>query len=158
VGVKVTVMVQVFWLPNCEGDIGQLLVSEKSPGSAPVMVMAVMVSALDFDPLVSVVVIGELLVPTVTVPKLKVLGDSFTAVPVPVRETVWGLPVALSVMEMVPVTVPTAPDPGVNVTEIVQLAPAATLVPQVLVSPKFVLGTMLVMVSGPLPVLVRVTV
>ena len=50
----------------------------------------------------------------------------------PVRLTVCGLPVALSVTVIVPGCVPVAV--GVNVTLIVQLAPAATEVPQVLVS------------------------
>lgn len=59
-------------------------------------------------------------------------------------------------IDTVPVRVPVAV--GVKVTEIVQFAPAATLVPQVLVSPKFVLGTILVMLSEVVPVLVRVTV
>jgi hypothetical protein len=51
--------------------------------------------------------------------------------PVPLRATLCGEPVALSVMVSVPVRVPVVV--GVKVTEIVQLAPAATLVPQVLV-------------------------
>lgn len=51
--------------------------------------------------------------------------------PVPLRATLCGEPVALSVMVRLPFRVPVAV--GVKVTEIVQLAPAATLVPQVLV-------------------------
>ena len=53
------------------------------------------------------------------------------AIPVPVSDTVCGLPVALSTTESVPVLVPTAV--GVNVTLIVQNAPIARLVPQLLV-------------------------
>lgn len=56
------------------------------------------------------------------------------AVPVPVSETDCGEPAALSIMASVPRLVPIAV--GVNVTEIVQLAPAATLAPQVFVSAK----------------------
>jgi hypothetical protein len=61
----------------------------------------------------------------------------------------------LSVMVSVPVSVPVAV--GVKVTLIVQEPPAATLVPQLLVSPKLELVPMLVMVSAALPVLLRVT-
>src|SRR5258705_11485587 len=82
---------------------------------------------------VSVTVCAALVVPTLREPKLKLVGERLTtgAVPVPVRLTICGLPVASSVIVMVPVRVPVAV--GVNVTLIVQLAPAATEVPQVLV-------------------------
>ena len=53
------------------------------------------------------------------------------AVPVPERLTVCGLPLALSVMLTAAVRLPLAA--GVNVTLIVQLAPAGTELPQVLV-------------------------
>ena len=53
------------------------------------------------------------------------------AVPVPVRLAVWGLPLALSVRVMAALRVPVAA--GVKVTLIVQLVPAATLDPQLLV-------------------------
>src|SRR5256885_15221409 len=64
------------------------------------------------------------------------------AVPSPVRATVRGLPVALSVTVMDPVRLPEAA--GANVTVITQLAPVARVEPQVLVCEKFVLATMLV--------------
>ena len=51
--------------------------------------------------------------------------------PVPLRLAVWGLPAALSLTVRVAVRVPVAV--GVNVTLIVQLPPAATLDPQLLV-------------------------
>jgi hypothetical protein len=51
--------------------------------------------------------------------------------PVPLRATLCGEPVASSVIVILAVRVPAAV--GVKVTEIVQLAPAATLVPQLLV-------------------------
>ncbi len=69
------------------------------------------------------------------------VGDSETTVgvaevvPVPVSVEVWVLPVAfpeLSVTTIVAVWLPA--DEGVNVTEMVQLAAAAKLVPQLLVS------------------------
>jgi hypothetical protein len=81
-------------------------------------------------------------------------------VPVPVSVTVCGLPVALSVIVSVPVRVP--PAVGVKVTLIVQLAPAATVDPQVLVSAKSLLFVpvivILVMLTGVSSVLVSVTV
>ena len=79
-------------------------------------------------------------------------------VPVPVRATVCMLPATpllLSVMVRVPVRVPVAV--GEKVTLIVQELLAATLPPQLLVSPKLALAAMLVMVSAALPVLLRVT-
>src|SRR2546428_207109 len=52
------------------------------------------------------------------------------AVPVPVRLTICGLSLALSLMVMLPVRVPVAV--GVKVTLMLQLPPAATALPQVL--------------------------
>jgi hypothetical protein len=72
------------------------------------------------------------------------LDETPTVEPVPVRETVCGGPLALSVMVMVPVRVP--PVVGVKVTEILQVAPVATLLLQVLVaakSPEVVIDAML---------------
>jgi hypothetical protein len=81
-------------------------------------------------------------------------------VPVPVRLTLWGLPVALSVRVTAALRVP--PTPGVKVRLTVQLAPAATPDPQVLVwakSPGLApVSAMLVRVKAALPVLFRVTV
>ena len=64
----------------------------------------------------------------------RLVGEAETLVPVPLRLTDCGLPLALSVMVSVPVTGP--PAVGVKVTLIVQFDPAATLVPQLLVSEK----------------------
>jgi hypothetical protein len=82
---------------------------------------------------VSVTACGELLDPTNWFPNDRELADRLTAgaTPVPVRLTVCGLPLALSVMVRVPLRTPVAV--GVKVTLIVQLAPAPTLAPQVLV-------------------------
>jgi hypothetical protein len=86
-------------------------------------------------------------------------------VPVPVSATVWGLPVALSVIVKVPVRIPVAV--GVNVTLIVQFAPAASgvaggvigqAVVPVLVSAKSPDAAMEMIVRGPVPVFVSVTV
>jgi len=75
--------------------------------------------------------------------------------PVPAKGSVCTPPGALSVTLKVP---PRAlPAVGVKVTLIVQLLPAARLVPQALVSAKSPLAAMLVMDRAALPVLVRVT-
>jgi hypothetical protein len=72
---------------------------------------------------------------------------------------VWGLPLALLLMLTDPLRVPVAV--GANFTLIEQLAPADTLLPQVLVSEKSpaLVPAMLmpVMARVPTPVLVRVT-
>ena len=79
-----------------------------------------------------------------------------TEEPVPVSATDCGEVVALSVIAIVPVRFP--PAVGAKVTEIVQLAPAATLDPQVFVSAKFAEAVMEVMESAAAPELVNVTV
>lgn len=56
------------------------------------------------------------------------MGFSFTTVPVPLRETFWGLPAALSLMINVATLVPEIV--GVNMTPILQFAPAANELPQ----------------------------
>ncbi len=73
---------------------------------------------------------------------------------VPLRETVCGLPAALSVIVTVPVTLPVVF--GASVTLMAQFAPAASVVPQVLVSAKFALTAIPEIVSGAVPVLVSV--
>ena len=91
-------------------------------------------------------------------PKLRLVGEKLipgAVVPVPVRATVCGLPVALSVTVIAPVRAPAAV--GVKITEIVQLAAGATDAPQVLVWLKSPLGVMLAMVRVAVPVLVSVT-
>ena len=98
--------------------------------------------------------------PTATVPRFKELADRVTGelelLPVPLRLTVCGLLPALSVKASVPVAAPVAV--GVNVTPTLQLAPAATLVPQVLVAiPKGPLTVMAENTSNPLWLLVSVT-
>ena len=74
----------------------------------------------------------------------------------PVRLTVCGLPVALSVMVIVPGWLPVAV--GVKVTVMVQLALAASEAPQVLVCAYCVLAAMLVKVREAVPELVSVSV
>jgi len=72
--------------------------------------------------------------PTVVEAKVRLVGVSVTAgaaaaAPVPVRATAWGEPVALSAMESEAVNAPVAA--GLNSTETVQVAPAASDVVQV---------------------------
>jgi hypothetical protein len=80
--------------------------------------------------------------------------------PVPLRLTVCGLPLASSLTLSVALSEPTTC--GVNVTEMLQLAPPARVVPHVFVwlkSPEFApVMPMLVIASGALPVLVSVAV
>ena len=68
----------------------------------PVMLSAVL-PALDI-----VTVFTLLLCPTVSDPRFSVVADSFTAVPVPLKPTIFGLAASESVMVMVPYRVPTA--------------------------------------------------
>jgi len=110
--------------------------------------------------LVNVTVTGALGVPTATVPKFSDDAESVTGelevLPVPLRATVCGLFPALSVKVRVPVAAPEAV--GVKVTPTVQVVPAATLVPQVLLEmPKGPLVAMPENVSDPLWLLVNVT-
>ena len=95
------------------------------------------------------------MVPTVRLLKLSDVGDNVTAAtPVPLKLTVCGLFDALSVIVTVPVAAPVAA--GENVTEIEHFLPAATELPQVVVSEKLPLTVMLVIVSVAVPVFVRV--
>ncbi len=73
---------------------------------------------------------------------------------VPLREMVCGLPAALSVNVTVPVTLPVVF--GTRVTLMAQLAPAASVAPQVLVSAKFALTAIPEIASGAVPLLVSV--
>ena len=95
-------------------------------------------------------------------PKARLEGETLApgAVPVPLRLALWGLPLALSVMLSEAARLPLAE--GVKVTLMVQLPPAATELPQVLVWAKSLalvpVTVTLVIVNVALPVLVRVTV
>jgi hypothetical protein len=79
--------------------------------------------------LVRVTVLAGLVVPIVTEPKFRLVGESFTVVPVPLRGTFCGLPAALSVTLRAAERVPLAV--GLKVTLILQLVPAAKELPQV---------------------------
>jgi len=110
----------------------------------------------------SMMVCTALLVPTACEAKVKLLGARVAAgvpvAPVPVSETICGLPLALSAIEAEAVRVPVAD--GSKVTLIEQKALAAMLVPQVFVwvkSPEFVpVMVMPEMLKDAVPVLVTV--
>ena len=124
VGVKVTLMVQ---LAPAESVPGQAFVWAKSP----VTEMPEMVTA-ELRLLVKVKAIPKLVVPTIRLGNVAELGDRATGrTPVPLRLIVCGLLLALSLIVTEPVAVPVVE--GLNVMLIVQLAPASTDVPQVLV-------------------------
>jgi hypothetical protein len=85
--------------------------------------------------LVRVTVRAPLVVPTIWLEKVKPTGARLTAgpaaTPVPLKVSVCGLPAALSATLRAPVRVPLAV--GVKGTLMVQLFPAARLVPQLFV-------------------------
>jgi hypothetical protein len=145
-------------LPPGAKLLPQVLVWEKSAGSAPPIAMLVMVMAV-LPKLVMVVVCGALLVPTPVEAKVRLAGLNFTAVPLPLRAAVCVPPASTTdnVADCVRSAV------GLNVTEMVQLAPAPRDEPQVLLlmgnsegsAPVIV---MLEMVTVELPELVRVAV
>ena len=83
-------------------------------------------------------------------------AERATEDPVPVKATLWGEPLALSVMVRAPVRLPAAV--GVKMTEIVQFAAAARLAPQVFVSAKSPDAVMELMESAPDPEFVSITV
>ena len=107
--------------------------------------------------LVRVMGCAALVDPTSCAEKVNVEGDKPTAgaTPVPAKLTVWGLLESLSIIVSVPVRDPVCV--GVNVTSIVQLSPAPTEAPQLLVSPKSPLAPTLEMVTADEPLLVKVT-
>jgi hypothetical protein len=135
-GVKTTVMVQEALAASVLGDRGQVVVSLKSPAFAPVGCGMLVIVKLALPVLVRVTDCEGLATPTVWLPKVRLVAERPTLgpLPVPVRLTLCVLPATLlllSVMLNVAVRVPGAL--GVIVTVMVQLPPAATELPQVLV-------------------------
>ncbi len=157
-GANVTLMVQLLPAPT---ELPQLFVWAKALALLPVNPMLLREREA-FPVLLSVTVCAELVVPRVWLLKVKLAGltPAVGAVPVPLRLTVCGLVVALSVMLKVAERLPGAV--GVNVTLIVQVALAATELPQVLVSAKspglVPVGAIPLMPRAVFPELVRVTV
>lgn len=78
---------------------------------------------------VRIIAFAALVTPTVTLPKLRLVGESFAVVPIPLIVTFCGLPAALSLTLKAAAWVPVAV--GLNLILIVQLAPAASELPQV---------------------------
>src|SRR5580704_1857714 len=134
VGEKVALIVQ---LPPPASVAPQVVVLPKSPLFAPVIAMLVM-SSVETDVFVSVVVIEELVVPTACEPNVRLVGESVTvtdaANPVPLTAIDCGLVESLSVTVRTADRAPLAV--GVKVTLIVQLACDATLGVQSSVSEK----------------------
>jgi uncharacterized protein YybS (DUF2232 family) len=128
-GLKVTLIVQV---PPAATELPQVLVWAKSLAFVPAIPTLVMVNVA-LPPFVRVTLCAVLVVPSAWFPKDRLVEESVTdaTAPVPERLTVCGLPLALSVMLTEAARLPLAE--GVNVTLIVQLPPAATELPQVLV-------------------------
>jgi len=133
-GVKVTAMVQVAAAATLDP---QVLLSAKLLGFAPETETLEMLKAA-LPELVRVTVCAVLVLATGKFPKARLAGERVTAgtalVPVPERATVWGLPLTLSAILRVAEAAPLAE--GVKVTLTAQLAPAATELPQLLVSTK----------------------
>jgi hypothetical protein len=145
VGVKLTLTVQ---LEVAATLVPQLLVCAKSPLAwIPLILIAV---GPGFD---TVTGCETLVLPSACAAKLRVTGFAFRTVfaPVPVSDTVCGLPAALSATVRVPVRVPVPV--GVKTTLTVQLVLAARLAPQLLVCEKSPIAAMLVMLAEAVPVL-----
>ena len=159
-GLNVTLIVQ---LALAATELPHVLVWTKSLALVPVSARLVMLKAA-LPVLLRVRVWAALVVPTDWLAKVRLVGERLAtpAVPAPVPErlTVCGLPLALSVMLTEAVRLPLAE--GLNVTLIVQLALAATELPQVLVWAKSLAlvpaSARLVMLKAALPVLLRVRV
>jgi hypothetical protein len=159
-GVKVTLIMQ---FAPAATLVPQLLVCAKLVGFVPVREMLVIVKAAVpvFD---NVTGLAALVVFVVWFPNANEVGEKLTAgveaTPVPVRATVCGLPVALSATDSDALRAPVAA--GLKVTLMVQFAPAAKLVPQVLVCAKsagFVpVNEMLLIANAAVPVFESVTV
>jgi hypothetical protein len=129
VGLKVTPMLQ---LAPAARVAPQVVVLAKSPALVPVNAMLVIL-ILAFPVFDNVTVRELLVVLTNCTAKAKEVGESCAAgpVPVPVRVTDWGVVGSESAILSDAVRVPGAE--GRKVTLMVQLFPAATLVPQVFV-------------------------
>jgi hypothetical protein len=165
VGAKETETVHVAFTASIDGLVGQLLVCVKSGAFVPVTEISVIVSG-PVPVFLTVDVCAALLVPTCCEPKVRLAGVSVTAgagaAPVPVSDTLCGLPAASSPIWMLAVRVPAAL--GVKVVEIVQAALTASvegLNGHVFVwakSPAFApLTPTLEIVKGAVPELVSVT-
>jgi len=149
VGVNLTLILQ---LDPAVSDEPHVVVSEKSPLTAMLVIFRAAVPVFFNVPLCD-----ALVVPTTCAANVKLVVDRLTmgTVPVPFRLTMCGLPAASSVIVTAPVRIPVAV--GVNLTLILQLDPAVSDEPHVVVSEKSPLTAMLVIFSAAVPVFFNVT-
>ena len=127
-GLKITEIVQL--APGFT-VVTQLLVWENPP---PTVMLEIFSEAL---PVLVSMVLWALLVPTVTAGNVSEVGDKLTEGPVPVpdKATIWVLPVTASLLSVIVIAPGRAPvSVGVKITPMMQLLPAATEPPQLLVS------------------------
>jgi hypothetical protein len=156
-GVNITAIVQLF---PAATEAPQVVVSAKSPGLTPVTAIPEMFNEA-FPVFVRVTDCAALVVARFWALKARLVAVRLAVglAPVPVRLTICGLPMALSVTVISAVRLPA--DVGVNVTLIVQLPPAASELPQVEVSGKSPelgpVAATLVMLKAALPLFVRMT-
>ena len=129
IGVKVTLIVQ---LAPTATELPHVFVCAKSPALAPVMAMLLMLNVV-LPVLLNVATFAGLLWRTRYEPQVRLVADSVTDdwTPVPVKPTICGLPIALSLIVRLAARLPAAC--GVKVIMIVQLAPEATELPQLFV-------------------------
>src|SRR5205807_945675 len=154
VGVKVTLMVQ---LAPAATLVPFLQVVPAAGAKSPLGSTLVMVKVVPL-PLFNVSVCAGLVVPTNWSAKIRIVLDREMpgAKPIPVRVITGTLPRASLVMATPPVLKPVAV--GLKVTLTVQLAPAVTLLPQLLVWAKSPLAAMLAMFNTAVPLLVSMDV
>ena len=122
-------------LAPAASEAPQVLVCAKSAGLAPPIAMLVIESA-SLPVFFNVAACAALVPPIHTLPKLKEAGvrtatGAGAAVPEPLSATVCGEPLALSVTARAALELAT--EVGANVMEMLQLAPAASEAPQLLV-------------------------
>ena len=152
VGLNTTLMVQVALAARLAPQV--VVETLKSP-----VVEITMLESVTLWLFLRVNVFGRLVVPTVCAAYVALPGVNATGgMPVPESGTVCGLFGALSVIVMLPVRNPSCV--GVNLTLIMQLAPAASVLPhgfELVTCAKSPLVAMLVMFSVAFPELVSVT-
>jgi len=152
-------------LAPAASDVPQVVADlRKEVGFVPVTVSEESVTA-PVPVFLTVTTWAAVVKPSVVEAKVNVVGESETvkvgaAAPVPESATVCGVPVALSATDSVAFNAPAAA--GLNSTETVQLAPAASDVPQVVADLRNEVGLVPVMVSeesvtAPVPVFLTVT-
>ena len=156
-GVNVMLNVQ---LAPIATEVPQSLLWAKSPGSGPPMAIPVTDSG-ELPVFVRVTFSGGLVTSNGWLPNDRFEVEKLTtgapaSVAVPVRLTVCGPLLELSLTVKVPVRVPLTV--GANVTLIVHVEPAATPILQLLASAKSPLAEMPAMCKGAVPLLKRVTV